>query len=646
MLTPAFDYLSLLNTTIDDISRREGFESDTLEDLPPMSTGLLVMDLLYGGGIRPGWYTHFGREQSCKTTGALTIMASAIKHKVPLIAFCDYENSTRNSKIYVGNILQGMGVTTPIDEIFGKHNKKTGDWEIPPKVRFRSESRGDVFFTWLHNILVALPDKRCINGEWWVVFDETKENVAKLGEFANKTMAKRYGKGLWLPATDGGTLQAVIFVDSYPGMNPLANDEDDPNQTIALQARMFSAGLRRVKGRLASKMVAVVGINQLRVNPLAMYGSSEVEPCGESLKFNSDVRCKFTPRASGFPLWGEINKESKFEEEPSAEGEGVDRYRYVQIFTFKNKLWTPNRLGWLRLWHSDYEGMGRGFDPVFDTAYYLMLTCQLKGRGRKSMQIKLRGVGMKDFVPIKWNDLKWWVLGDKDEHAEICERLGLQKVFGLRSLCFKQLENGVAEKMYVAQDHGREMPSEYETVEEIKADDKVETKEAKASETSEVKEAPKKKATKKTETVEAEVKAETTLKEANHKETVETPEEVKPKARRKKKAEKPAETEQTPEPTETVETSVKEAKETPTKEKSVKEEPVAEPKETSKAESDLVEASTDKAQEKPSEQVSETFAESEKGEKHPFDEDDTPKDDFEAFDDFESDGTFKEEDFE
>lgn len=640
MLTPVFDYLSLLNTTIDDISRREGFESDTLEDLPPMSTGLLVMDLLYGGGIRPGWYTHFGREQSCKTTGALTIMASAIKHKVPLIAFCDYENSTRNSKIYVGNILQGMGVTTPIDEIFGKHNKKTGDWEIPPKVRFRSESRGDVFFTWLHNILVALPDKRCINGEWWVVFDETKENAAKLGEFANKTMAKRYGKGLWLPATDGGTLQAVIFVDSYPGMNPLANDEDDPNQTIALQARMFSAGLRRVKGRLASKMVAVVGINQLRVNPLTMYGPNEVEPCGESLKFNSDVRCKFTPRASGFPLWGEINKESKFEEEPSAEGEGIDRYRYVQIFTFKNKLWTPNRLGWLRLWHSDYEGMGRGFDPVFDTAYYLMLTGQLKGRGRKSMQIKLRGVGMKDFVPIKWNDLKWWVLGDKDEHAEICERLGLQKVFGLRSLCFKQLENGVAEKMYVAQDHGREMPSEYETVEELKADDKVEveakeTKETKETETKEAKEAPKKKTAKKAEPVEVETK------EEKDSEVKETPEEAKPKARRRKKAEKPAETAETTEPA--VEMPVKAE---PVKETSMKETPVVEPKETSKAEPEPVETPTDKPQEKPAPQVSEAFAESEKSEKHPFADDDTPKDDFEAFDDFESDGTFKEEDFE
>ena len=241
---------------------------------------------------------------------------------------------------------------------------------------------------------------------------------------------------------------------------------------------------------------------------------------------------------------------------------------------------------------------------------------------------------MKDFVPIKWNDLKWWVLGDKDEHAEICERLGLEKVFSLRSLCFKQIENGVAEKMYVAQDHGREMPSEYETVEELKADDKVETedKEAKAVKEPEDKEAPKKTATKKTETAEVETK------EVKEPEVKEAPEETKPKARRRKKAEKIAEPVETAEPAKTVEkTSTGEV---------AKEVSVAESKEVSKAEPESVETSTDKAQETPTEQVSEAFAESEKAEKHPFVDDDTPKDDFDAFDDFESDGTFNKEDFE
>ena len=89
--TPLFDYNSLLVESIDEISRRQGFDSDALEDTPPMSTGLLMLDLLYGGGIRPAWYTHFGPEQSAKTTGVLSIVASAIKQGVPMIAFCDYE---------------------------------------------------------------------------------------------------------------------------------------------------------------------------------------------------------------------------------------------------------------------------------------------------------------------------------------------------------------------------------------------------------------------------------------------------------------------------------------------------------------------------------------------------------------------------
>ena len=50
-----FDYLSLLNETIDDVSHRLNYDSDPLEEATPMSTGMLILDLLYGGGIRPGW---------------------------------------------------------------------------------------------------------------------------------------------------------------------------------------------------------------------------------------------------------------------------------------------------------------------------------------------------------------------------------------------------------------------------------------------------------------------------------------------------------------------------------------------------------------------------------------------------------------
>ena len=440
--TPLFDYNSLLVESIDEISRRQGFDSDALEDTAPMSTGLLMLDLLYGGGIRPAWYTHFGPEQSAKTTGVLSIVASAIKQGVPMIAFCDYEGSTKNSKPYVANILKTMGVDKTIGQVFGTKDPTTGVWSIPPIIRYRAETRGEAFFDWLSEVLRVLPDKKKVNGKWWLVFEDNKVNKVKVGEYANREMAKKYGSGLWVEAQDG-KLQAIVCVDSYPAMNPTSNDEEETDNSLALQARMFSKQLPRVKGRLAPKMVAVIGTNQLRANPMDRY-HPEVEPGGTALKFNSDVRCKFTPRASGMPLWPTFNSENKYEEEPSIEGQGTDKYRYIQLHTKKNKLWTPNRKAWIRIWAEDYKAEGRGFDPVFDTACYLYYTGQLIGRGRKSMKLTFRD----QTVAIKWQQLKKWVLGDRTAMKEVCTELGFAKPFSIRRECFKQMESGAAEKMY------------------------------------------------------------------------------------------------------------------------------------------------------------------------------------------------------
>ena len=458
--TPLFDYNSLLVESIDEISRRQGFDSDALEDTPPMSTGLLMLDLLYGGGIRPAWYTHFGPEQSAKTTGVLSIVASAIKQGVPMIAFCDYEGSTKNSKPYVANILKTMGVDKTIGQVFGTKDPSTGKWTVPPIIRYRAETRGEAFFDWLSEVLRVLPDKKRVNGKWWLVFEDNKVNKLKVGEYANREMAKKYGSGLWVEAQDD-KLQAIVCVDSYPAMNPTSNDEEETDNSLALQARMFSKQLPRVRGRLASKMVAVIGTNQLRANPMDRY-HPEVEPGGQSLKYNSDCRCKFTPRASGMPLWPTFNSESKYEEEPSVEGQGTDKYRYIQLHTKKNKLWTPNRKAWIRIWAEDYKAEGRGFDPVFDTACYLYYTGQLVGRGRKSMKLTFR----EQTVPIKWPQLKKWVLGDRAAMKEVCTELGFTKPFSIRRECFKQMESGVAESKYSDWMQGNASNDEDESEEE------------------------------------------------------------------------------------------------------------------------------------------------------------------------------------
>lgn len=459
---PLFDYNSLLTETVDEISRRQGFESDSLSSCKPMSTGLLMLDLLYGGGIRPAWYTHFGPEQSAKTTGALAIVASALKQKIPLIMLCDYEGSSGNSKPYIGNILRTMGCSQSIDEVFGVRDEDTGKWTVPPVVRYRAETRGEAFFDWLSEIERQLPDKKKIGKQWWLRFDKTKANQAKVGDYADNAMAKKYGDGLWVKAQDGN-LQGIIVVDSYPAMNPTSADNEDGDNSIALQARMFSKQLPRVKGRLADKMLAVVGINQLRMAPMVRYGNPETEPGGVALKFNSDCRTRFNPRVTGMPGWPKNwDSETKNEIEPSVEvAGGKDSYRYIEIRTKKNKLWTPNRKGWLRIWVQDGRGEARGFDPFFDTACYLMYTGQLYGRGRKSLYLKVDKY-IPEPVSIKWEQLKKWVLGNKEEMKEVCASLKLAKPFDLRKLCFLQIEKGVGEKLYVENSSGKAVDEEEE----------------------------------------------------------------------------------------------------------------------------------------------------------------------------------------
>jgi RecA/RadA recombinase len=444
----AFDVKSLYASTVDDVARKQDFDSDLLEDTPPMSTGNLMLDLIEGGGIRPAWYTHFGPEQSCKTTGALHIMAAAIKAAVPIIALADYEGSTRNSRPYVGNILKTCGLKVSIKDVFGKKDPATGKWAIEPLVRYRSETIGEKFFDYMADLLRKLPDKKFIAGKWWLVFDETKENKAKLGDHCVPAMAKKYGKGIWIEAPDGN-LQALVLVDSYPAMNPTANDDDDANNSLALQARMFSKHLPRVKGRMAAKMVAVIGINQLRAVPMAMYGPKETEPGGVALKFNSDVRIQWTPIGSGLPFDPKFDADDRLQHELSVTGGGKDRYRYVRMKAIKNKLWTPGRKGFIRLWVEDGTGEARGFDPFFDTMMYLKETGQITGSTcRKPFTLNLDGFG-KAKKTVDWMTMKRWVLGTKEEKTKICTTLGY-KPMDLRMYCFRQLANGKGEELFVA----------------------------------------------------------------------------------------------------------------------------------------------------------------------------------------------------
>jgi hypothetical protein len=443
-----FDPYKYIGMSLDEVSLKLS-DADTLDDMDAMSTGSLCLDLVMGGGIRAAWYTNFGPEQSAKTTGSLLMLASAIKNNVPLTALRDFEGSTGNSVPYVTSIMKTNGVPMDRVQLFGQKDKKTGKWLVAPRIRYSASTRGVGFFNWFVAVLTRLPDKKMLESEWWLVYEDTKENQAIYGKYGTKGMNKKYGKGIYIPAPDGG-LQGLVVLDSYPNMNPDYKDDEQGDNSLALAARMFSKNLPRVKGYLASKKVAVIGVNQLRDVPMAMYGPSESEPCGKALKYNSDVRLRWYPRGlNAGPLWPTEDKKNKGLEVERAIDGGKDRYKYIHVKAAKNKLSEGGRETFLRLWTKDSQGVAHGVDPVHDTIYYLFQTgqCIATGAKDKRNQLKLNLGHKEESSKLTWDQLKLMILGDKKQMKETCEEIGIRPR-NIRAWLFKQMASGEGERLF------------------------------------------------------------------------------------------------------------------------------------------------------------------------------------------------------
>jgi hypothetical protein len=209
--------------------------------------------------------------------------------------------------------------------------------------------------------------------------------------------------------------------------------------------------LKRVKGKLRGKRILVYGINQLRLRPMVMFGPPEYEPCGEALKLFSDVRVQFSSRAlsgvkkAGYDAKGEGGA---IEKEKSISGEGEDSYRYIHLRPFKNKFGPQNLESYMRLWVTDENGEGRGFDPVFDTYAYLLDTGQLKGK-RASMRLGLKAKsGRMVTKPFDWMTFKKLILADRATIKELCKKIGFEKPLMIRDFCKKQMESGTGLELF------------------------------------------------------------------------------------------------------------------------------------------------------------------------------------------------------
>jgi RecA/RadA recombinase len=438
----SFDPYSNLDSTLDSIERDYNLSNSSLDKSDVRtSTGLLVMDLILGGGLVGGsWYTLFGKEQSAKSTMASTIMANMLNvSTVPVVTMIDAEGSSAAD--YLENIMKSFGIKSDIEHLFGLRDPTTGKWAVKPRVRYYAEAIGEKVFDYIAKLQRALPDKVKVGDGYYYLYDDTKVNRKLLGDNFDPAYLKATGK---LRVTcDNGDMQALIIIDSLPALLSEKQDVDDPGNAMAVSARMFSAQVPRVKGKMRGKRMTILAINQLRDKPGVVYGPSEYEPSGNTVKLLSDCRIQLTSRSIPH------GKGQLEEEESIANSGGKDVYRYVHARAVKNKLSAPYIEGWNRLWISDHEGQARGFDPMWDTYQYLLTTGQISGT-RNNIKLRLiatSGQLLEPKKPLKWMDLKRWVVGTSQDAASVCTMLGI-KPFYIRKFCQRQLADGLGIKLF------------------------------------------------------------------------------------------------------------------------------------------------------------------------------------------------------
>ena len=118
----------------------------------------------------------------------------------------------------------------------------------------------------------------------------------------------------------------TIIWDSVAASSPkdeLIGDYD--KNTIGLQARVISKGMRKINGIIANQKVLFICLNQIRTKIGVMYGDPTTTPGGKAIPFHSSVRIKL---GAGKPI-----------ENKDKEVIGIN----VSAKTIKNKVAPPFR---------------------------------------------------------------------------------------------------------------------------------------------------------------------------------------------------------------------------------------------------------------------------------------------------------------
>lgn len=178
---------------------------------------------------------------------------------------------------YIDSIANNLGTDGNMANMFGLKDQK-GNWVVEPRMTLTNDNSLETFYKSLSTLLKSLPDKIFVDGEWWLLFDRTKENMSRLKGKHNTKIGDKYGK-IAMPSLDGGTPQALILLDSLPMLVTDSEDTEDGDNSLGVDARGHSKHLKKLRGKLKRKHATVIAINQLRAAIMTNYGPPEYEPC-------------------------------------------------------------------------------------------------------------------------------------------------------------------------------------------------------------------------------------------------------------------------------------------------------------------------------------------------------------------------------
>lgn len=223
----------------------------------------------------------------------------------------------------------------------------------------------------------------------------------------------------------------LYYTDSLAAMVPEELLENDEMGSKPVLAALLSSKIPLVRSKLVKSHSAWIAVNQLRENPRARFGNPMYEPGGNAPTFYADMKlwmtCVTKPKTvaldDAHPI---IPDDTKFFKagglnlEQNADG-SIDQYRYTHIKTVKNRVFSPLKETYMRIWIADANGQGQGIDPVFDTLrfYEEIGLCQFNSKD----DVVLKGITYDYF------DLKAEILTNTDLREEAYALLNSGKAF-------------------------------------------------------------------------------------------------------------------------------------------------------------------------------------------------------------------------